>query len=148
MYRRIGVHGSWLGLCSLQALFRELAFGPESNPKGSVLKLDLEGALANDGESWLFWTILPLAGKMMRYACRRPGLGPHVMLCAQVMWGLLFSAKECYTFYVLRLKCSLGMVLLAYTWALEDSLLALEGCAGSSGRRLVDREPKQSTSGP
>ncbi|RZS25752.1 hypothetical protein BHM03_00058996 [Ensete ventricosum] len=35
----------------------------------------------------------------------------------------------------------LGLVLAAYTWTLEGSSLALEGCASSLGRRLVDREP-------
>ncbi|RRT39155.1 hypothetical protein B296_00056443 [Ensete ventricosum] len=37
------------------------------------------------------------------------------------------------------------MVLLIYTWVLDNFLLTLERCASFSGRRLVGREPKRST---
>ncbi|RZR95625.1 hypothetical protein BHM03_00024502 [Ensete ventricosum] len=53
-------------------------------------------------------------------------------------------AKECYTFYVSRLKCHLGLVLPTETWALGDSSLVYEGCVGSSGHQLVGREPGRS----
>ncbi|RRT70933.1 hypothetical protein B296_00008923 [Ensete ventricosum] len=46
--------------------------------------------------------------------------------------------------YILRLRCRLGLVLPAYTWALGDSSLVPEGCVGSSGHRLVGREPGRS----
>ncbi|RWW49145.1 hypothetical protein BHE74_00044729 [Ensete ventricosum] len=48
--------------------------------------------------------------------------------------------------YILRsrLRCRLGLVLHAYTWTPEDSSLVPEGCASSSGRRLVDWEPGRS----
>ncbi|RWV90709.1 hypothetical protein GW17_00047066 [Ensete ventricosum] len=47
-----------------------------------------------------------------------------------------------YTFCVQWLRCRLNMVLPVY--ALGDSSLAPEGCAGSSGHRLAGREPRRS----
>ncbi|RWV89064.1 hypothetical protein GW17_00048808 [Ensete ventricosum] len=40
--------------------------------------------------------------------------------------------------------CHLSLVLLVYTWMPGNSSLAPEGCASSSGCRLVDREPRWS----
>ncbi|RWW14210.1 hypothetical protein GW17_00022037 [Ensete ventricosum] len=51
----------------------------------------------------------------------------------------------CCTFYVPRLRCHLSLVLSAYTWTPEDSSLAAEGCASSSGCQLVDREHRRSS---
>ncbi|RWW43901.1 hypothetical protein BHE74_00050388 [Ensete ventricosum] len=55
------------------------------------------------------------------------------------MWALLLVPKECYTFYILRLRCHLGLVLPVYIWMPEDFSLVPEGCAGSFECRLVDR---------
>ncbi|RWW59641.1 hypothetical protein BHE74_00033415 [Ensete ventricosum] len=71
-----------------------------------------------------FWSTFPLVGKRKRVGPLEPGLGIYYCI-----------------FYILRLRCRLDLVLLAYTWTLGDSSLAPEGCANSSGRRLVDREP-------
>ncbi|RRT38187.1 hypothetical protein B296_00044061 [Ensete ventricosum] len=45
----------------------------------------------------------------------------------------------------ISMRCHLGLVLFAYTWTPEDSSLAAEGCASSSGCQLVDREPGRSS---
>ncbi|RWW52185.1 hypothetical protein BHE74_00041407 [Ensete ventricosum] len=43
------------------------------------------------------------------------------------------------------MACHLGLVLSGYyIWTLVNFSLALEKCAGSLGRRLVDRRPEQS----
>ncbi|RRT46420.1 hypothetical protein B296_00046420 [Ensete ventricosum] len=53
---------------------------------------------------------------------------------------LLLTPRECCTFFGPRLRCRLGLVMSAYTWTPEDCSLAPEGCVGSLGHRLVDRE--------
>ncbi|RWW06962.1 hypothetical protein GW17_00029676 [Ensete ventricosum] len=66
-------------------------------------------------------------------------------LGAQATRGPPFSAKKMFDIFYTEPEKSLGLILPTYTWTPRDSSLMPEGCANSSGRRLVGQGTKWSS---